>query len=51
MRNFLKSNISNIFIMLGHECNLQCKYCLQHDVIDVALDKKINPDIYYFIND
>ena len=51
MRNFLKSNISNIFIMLGHECNLQCKYCLQHDVVNVALDKKINPDIYYFIND
>jgi uncharacterized protein len=51
MRAFLQTNISTIFIMLGHECNLNCKYCLQHDVVNVALDKEINPNIYNFIND
>lgn len=25
-----------IFLMLGPECNLQCKYCLQHEMVDVA---------------
>lgn len=51
MRNYLQTNISTIFIMLGHECNMNCKYCLQHDVVNVALGKDINPDIYNFIND
>ena len=51
MRNYLKTDISTIFIMLGHECNMNCKYCLQHDVVNVALGKEINPDIYNFIND
>ena len=51
MHNYLQTNISTIFIMLGHECNMNCKYCLQHDVVNVALGKDINPDIYNFIND
>ena len=51
MRSFLQTNISTIFIMLGHECNLQCKYCLQHDVVNVALGKEINPKLYDFIID
>lgn len=25
-----------IFIMLGPQCNLQCKYCLQHDMVTVT---------------
>jgi len=37
--------------MLGHSCNLNCKYCLQHDVVNVALGETINPNIYYFISD
>lgn len=49
MSNFLRKDISTIFVMLGHECNLQCKYCLQHDVVNIALDKQVNPDIYNFI--
>jgi uncharacterized protein len=49
MNNYLRKDISTIFVMLGHECNLQCKYCLQHDVVNVALDKQINPDVYNFI--
>ena len=26
--------IKRIFLMLGPKCNLQCKYCLQHDMVD-----------------
>lgn len=51
MRSFLQTNISTIFIMLGHECNLQCKYCLQHDVVNISLGKEINPKLYDFIID
>lgn len=49
MSNFLSRNISTIFIMLGHECNLQCKYCLQHDVVNVAMERQVNPMLYNFI--
>ncbi len=49
MSNFLSRNISTIFIMLGHECNLQCKYCLQHDVVNIAMERQVNPMLYNFI--
>lgn len=29
-------NLKRIFLMLGPACNLQCKYCLQHDMVDEA---------------
>lgn len=28
------TNIGRIFLMLGQKCNLQCGYCLQHDMIN-----------------
>ena len=49
MKNYLTSDVNTIFIMLGHECNLQCKYCLQHDVSTVELNKTVNPEIYNYI--
>ena len=49
MSNFLSRNISTIFIMLGHECNLQCKYCLQQDVVNIAMERQVNPMLYNFI--
>ena len=51
MRAFFQTNISTIFIMLGHACNLNCKYCLQHDVVNVAFGNEINPNVYHFIID
>lgn len=49
MKNYLSRNISTIFIMLGHECNLQCKYCLQHDVLNIILNKDFSEDILDFV--
>lgn len=51
MSKFLKRDISTIFIMLGNECNLRCKYCLQHCGELKALPRTINPDIYDFIKE
>ena len=41
---YLNNNINTIFIILGHSCNLQCKYCLQHDVVNIQLETKINDE-------
>lgn len=43
-----KTNV--IFIMLGQQCNLSCKYCIQHSAIESFLPKsQINDDIFPFI--
>ena len=36
--------------MLGNECNLQCKYCLQHDIVEDQVVHEINPDIYSYVS-
>lgn len=46
---FLNRNVNTIFIMLGNECNLNCKYCLQHPLVEHPISHEINPDIYDFI--
>lgn len=48
-KKFLNRNINTIFIMLGNECNLNCKYCLQHPLVEHPISHEINPDIYDFI--
>lgn len=30
----MKKKVKKIFFMLGPKCNLQCKYCLQHDMVE-----------------
>ena len=30
----MANKVKKIFLMLGPKCNLQCKYCLQHDMVD-----------------
>ncbi len=46
---FVAKNVDTFFIMLGMECNLNCKYCLQHDLVEHPIQHDINPDIYDFI--
>jgi len=48
---YLSANVSVIFIMLGDNCNLQCKYCMQHDIRNEDKVKEINKDIYLFIKE
>lgn len=47
----LKNNINTIFIMLGSNCNLNCKYCMQHSLINKmqSYNSDINIDIISFI--
>ena len=47
----LKNNINTIFIMLGSNCNLNCKYCMQHSLINKmqSYNSDINIDIINFI--
>ena len=42
-------NISRIFLMLGNECNLQCKYCLQHDIVKDEVNHEVAPAVYTYI--
>lgn len=51
MSKFLKRNVRAIFIMLGNNCNLRCRYCMQHCGEMKELPRKINPDIYDFIRE
>lgn len=46
---FLNRVTHTIFIMLGNECNLNCRYCLQHPLVHNQISHDINPDIYEFI--
>lgn len=41
--------INKIFIILGNSCNLNCKYCVQHQLVHRHIKSKINEDIYSFI--
>lgn len=41
--------ISRIYLMLGNECNLQCKYCLQHDIVNDQVCHTINPAVFKYI--
>ena len=43
-------NITNIFIMLGNECNLQCKYCIQHDIAKDVTPHGVNEKIIKYIH-
>lgn len=47
--NFLPRKVDCVFIMLGHNCNMNCKYCMQHPIVHQQLCGKINPDIYDFL--
>ena len=48
---FFKRNIESVFLMLGNECNLNCRYCLQHPLVDHKISHEINPDIYDFLEE
>lgn len=38
------------YVVLGHDCNFNCKYCIEHgNSYDERRDIVINPDIYAFI--
>lgn len=46
------NNVRVVFIMFGDACNLQCKYCMQHELIESPTaihTQTINKDIYKFI--
>lgn len=51
MKKFLRSSYSTVFVMLGSACNLQCKYCIQHDIVCESLENEINPDVIEFIRE
>ena len=40
--------IDTVFVVLGRGCNLSCRYCLQHDLVD-ALPAEVDPSVPAFI--
>ena len=47
----IKHDINTIFVMLGQQCNLNCKYCMQHDlIIDVLPKRFIHHDVIILLN-
>lgn len=51
MGRFLKRRIHTVFLMLGNSCNMNCRYCLQHPLVNRQLTEKINPVIYDFLKE
>jgi len=51
MGKFLNRKVNVIFLMLGNSCNMNCSYCMQHDLVNHSLSSSINPDIYDFIKE
>lgn len=47
--NLLARRVHTVFILLGHQCNLNCAYCLQHGITEQQIANEINPDIYDFL--
>ena len=43
-------DIQQIYLMLGNECNLQCKYCIQHDIVRDITPHGINEDVIDYIH-
>lgn len=51
MSKYLNRQIDRVFIILGTRCNLNCKYCMQHEITEKQIFSKINPDIYDFLTE
>ena len=45
MLKHLNFHINQIYLMMGYQCNLKCKYCIEHNVVNHAMPKEINPQI------
>ena len=42
--------VERLVVILGESCNLQCKYCLQHDIRNSEPKKEISDDVLRFIS-
>lgn len=40
-----------IFVILGSSCNLSCKYCMQHPIVNTPCPADANPDVVKWIDD
>ena len=40
-----------IFVILGSSCNLSCKYCMQHPIVNTPCPVAVNPDVVKWIDD
>ena len=41
--------LKRIFLVLGNECNFNCKYCLQHQKRNQQISAKVNSEVLYFL--
>lgn len=41
--------INRIFIMLGNSCNISCRYCMQHSLVNRNLNKEVSPSVLDYI--
>lgn len=48
---YLKRNVDRVFVILGTKCNLNCKYCMQHEITNKQIFNEINPEIYDFLTE
>ena len=42
-------DIQQIYLMLGNECNLQCKYCIQHPIVNDTTPHGVNQKVINYI--
>ena len=51
MLNVLNLPIHQVYLMMGFKCNLSCRYCIEHDVVNHAMAKEIDPMIIDWLLD
>ena len=51
MSKYLSRHIKVIFLMMGNSCNMNCRYCMQHDLVSNPIAVTVNPDIIEFIKE
>lgn len=40
-----------IFVILGDDCNMACRYCIQHPIVRTQKKAELNPDLLRWIDD
>lgn len=44
----MRNEMNTLYIMLGNECNLHCRYCVQRNLVEHPIARHISPKFWKF---
>ena len=47
---YINLGINSIMLIMGQACNLQCKYCLKHTMVNEQLQSEISDTVYDYLD-